>query len=92
MIVEQLFVAGTPVDGLSQHPPLASKSRELTIIEENAIYYSAGYVVKKLLQRYKSANRENADVMVKALLNMLGDDHSNIESFSSYLAYRIAGF
>ena len=90
MIVEQLFVTGTPEDGLSQHPPLVSKSgslRELTVIEENAIYYSAGYVVKKLLQYYKSDNRENADVMVKALLNMLGDNHSNIEPFSSYLAY-----
>lgn len=83
-------MTGTPEDVLSQHPPLASKNsslRELTIIEENAIYYSAGYVVKKLLQRYRSDNRDNADIMVKALLNMLGDDHSNIEPFSSYLAY-----
>ena len=85
-------MTGTPADGVSQQPPLVSKTgslRELTIIEENAIYYSAGYVVKKLLQRYKSENRENADVMVKALLNLLGDNHSNIESFSSYLAVKL---
>ena len=90
MIVEQLFVTGTLPDGLSQHLPLTSKShavRKLTVIEENAIYYSAGYVVKKLLQCYKSQNREDADIMVKALLNMLGDSHSNIEPCSSYTTY-----
>lgn len=57
------------------------------MIEENVIYYAAGYVVKKLLQHYKSKNGENADIMVKALLNLLGDDHSNIEPYNSYLAY-----
>ena len=89
MIVEQLIVI-TQEDGSSHSSPFVSKSgvlRELSMIEENAIYYSAGYVVKKLLQHYKADNRENADVIVKALLNMLGTNHPNIEPFSSYLSY-----
>ena len=87
MIVEQLIVI-TQEDGSSHSSSLfVSKSgalRELSMIEENAIYYSAGYVV---LQRYKADNRENVDVIVKALLNMLGINHPNIEPFSSYLSY-----
>ena len=59
-------------------PPLGAINCELTVIEENAIYYAAGHVVKKLLQHYKSKNGENADIMVKALLNVLGDDHSSL--------------
>ena len=71
MIVEQLIII-TQEDGSNHSSPFVSKSgvlRELSMIEENAIHYSAGYVVKKLLQRYKADNRENADVIVKALLN-----------------------
>ena len=67
MIVEQLIVITTQEDGSSHLSPFVSKSgvlRELSMIEENAIYCSAGYVVKKLLQHYKADNRENADVIV----------------------------
>ena len=58
MKVEQLIVI-TQEDGSSHSSPFVSKGgvlRELSMIEENAIYYLAGYVVKKLLQCYKADN------------------------------------
>ena len=85
MIVEKLF-GDKPdvVDALTS----ATDARELTAVEEDAIYYAAGYVVRKLLKKFERKDSSKAQCFVEALLNMLGDDpSSNSECTSSYAEY-----
>ena len=49
-------------------------SREFSVIEENAVYYSAGYIVQKLLKKYTKRSDETANIFVAVLLNMVGED------------------
>jgi len=85
MIVEQLFTTTTDVmvaETLSQ-----ASTRNLTPIEENAIYYIAGYVVKKVLCQYKKQSADVREELVKAALSLLGDIQSDTETHDSYLDY-----
>ena len=84
MIIERLFGDKPDVaDAVTSTP-----ARELTAVEENAIYYAAGYVVRKLLKRFEKKDSSKAQIFVGALLDMLGDDpSSNIECTSSYAEY-----
>lgn len=84
MIVEQLFTACSDVTTMGNQP---APSRNFTAVEENAIYYTAGYVVKKLLHQYKTHSGEARENLVKAALSLLGDTQSNIETYDTYLDY-----
>ena len=61
----------TPVDVQEER---LETSREFSVIEENAVYYSAGYVVQKLLKKYTKRSDETANIFVAVLLNMVGED------------------
>jgi len=84
MIVERLFGEKPDVvDAVT-----LTNARELTAVEENAVYYAAGYVVRKLLKKFERNDSTKAQCFVEALLNMLGDDpSSNTECTSSYANY-----
>jgi len=69
MIVEQLFTTNTDVmvaETLFQAP-----KRNLTPVGENAIYYIAGCVVKKVLCQYKKQSADVREELVKAALSLL---------------------
>ena len=88
MIVEQLIVT-TQEDGSSHSSPFVSKSDALcepSMIEENALYYSTGCVVENFCSAIRRTT-EKMQVIAKALLNMPGINHPDIEPFSSYLSY-----
>ena len=55
MIVEGLFISQgkPPPDHEMTH---TVQTRKYSVVEENAIYYAAGYVVRKVLQKYRRAN------------------------------------
>jgi len=62
--------------------------REFTSVQENAICYDAGYVVRKLLKKYEIKDNNKAQCFVGALLSLLSDDpSSNIEHTLSYADY-----
>ena len=48
--------------------------RKYSVIEENAIYYAAGYVVRRTLKKYKVAGDDRGAAITSALLNMIGED------------------
>ena len=48
--------------------------RKFSIMEENAIYYAAGYVMCKLLKKYMKMSNESATMLSGALLYMVGQD------------------
>ena len=62
-------------------------SREFSAIEENAIYYAAGYVVRKILYRHVKKDDAKSKVIVTALISMLGNHYDNVEELSSYMDY-----
>ena len=65
MIVEQLFIAhlDTMAAGQPTNPVIASSiSCNFTEVEENAIYYTSGYVIKKLLHQYKNTPEKQQDI------------------------------
>lgn len=81
MITEWLFMVYDTV--------LVSKSSEITcqFIEENAMYYATGYVVQKLIRKFRSS--DDACISTTALLHMVGEDTSAgaIDENGSYLEY-----
>ena len=91
MIAERLFdmqsteVQGTGVMGVN----LEQASRQLTVIEENAIYYAAGYVIHKLLKKHRRGSSSRSPVIISALLNMVGHDMvGDVPQFTdTYLDY-----
>ena len=52
MIVEVMFMHRPT----STEVPKISVQREPTVVEENAIYYATGYVVRKEIKKYRSAD------------------------------------
>jgi len=87
MIVDRLFRVDQTVD-LPVHPA-ADTARQLSQVEENAIYYAAGYVVYKLIKRYRQSTKEKATKTTGALLAMVGQDAVGdmCQDATSYLDY-----
>ena len=87
MIVDRLFqVDNTTVQDLQPPEP----SRQLTIVEENALYYAAGYVIQKLIKKHRQRSDEQALEIMGALLNMIGQDivgdmHQDTTSYIDYV-------
>ena len=84
MIVERLFTKQNEVS-IPVYTPVSP--RELTVIEENAIYYAAGYVVRKLINRYRKNDDRKSREFLDALYDMLGEDQGNVEAYSSFMDY-----
>ena len=85
--MDRLFqVDNTTVQDLEQPEP----SRQLTIVEENALYYAAGYVIQKLIKKHRQRSDEQALEIMGALLNMIGQDivgdmHQDTTSYIDYV-------
>ena len=66
----------------SAHSSDSSPSRSLTFIEENAVRYTAGYVVRKLERKYSHQNTQETTECVMALKEMAGKIKSRDASMS----------
>lgn len=84
MIVERIYTkkseALVPVNTILEQ-------REFNEIEENAIYYAAGYIIRKLIWKHKKMDREDSKLFVDALWDMAGEDCNSVEAISSYNDY-----
>ena len=83
MIVERLM-------NISSDNPAAQEEsiREFSVIEENAIYYAAGFVIRKLLKKYMQYANDKAMAFVDTLLVLIGEDvGENVSDTSTYLEY-----
>ena len=87
MIVDRLFQVDNAEDQLV--PTEAESTRQLSQIEENAIYYAAGFVVYKLINKHRQSTEERAVKIVGTLLSMVGQDAVGDipQDTSSYLDY-----
>ena len=84
MIVEAMFMQGSA----STEVPNNSVQREFTVVEENAIYYAAGYVVRKELKKYYKADDDKGAALASTLNKIMGENaHSNIDATETYLDY-----
>lgn len=84
MIVERMLYGLHPT---SCDTATTEVFRQFSTVEENAIYYTAGYVVRKLLNKYKKLDSDKAANFVQGLLDMLGEDSDNIEACNSFGEY-----
>jgi len=69
MITERLFMKNDVKPVLNE---LSSTSREFSVIEENAIYYAAGYVIQKLIKKFRRASDSDACIYTGVLLKGKG--------------------
>ena len=71
MIVERLMNNNT-----SSNTPAAQEepTHEFSTIEENAIYYASGFVIRKLLKKYMQYANDKAMTFVSILPTMVGED------------------
>ena len=86
MIVDRLFeINNDTIEELQ----LSEPSRQLTIIEENTVYYAAGYIMQKLIKKYRQRSDEQSLDIMGALLNKVGLDiiGDMPEDSSSYIRY-----
>lgn len=81
MIVERLFIGDNPM--VLAQPQCDISIREFSPVEENAIYYAAGYVVRKLLQKFRVNGNPS---LVEGLLDMISDAHTD-ECSDGFLDY-----
>lgn len=64
------------------------ESREFSVVEENAVYYAAGYVVQKLIKKFRRSSNNDACVYIGVLLHMVGEDNSGaLLENDTYLEY-----
>lgn len=70
MLVSQLQSSGTCTS--STHPSDSISSRNLSFIEENAVRYTAGYIVRKLQRKYSHQRTQEAIECCTALKGMAG--------------------
>ena len=83
MIVERLVNTSSYISTAQEEPV-----HEFSAVEENAIYYAAGFVVRKLLHKYMQYANDKAMAFVGLLLNMVGEDTGHtIHDTSTYLDY-----
>ena len=76
------------MEGSATEVPRTSTRRELTVVEENAIYYAAGYVVRKVLKKYCWADDERGAALAGMLNGMIGEAaHSSVDATDNYLDY-----
>ena len=40
-------------------PPCDTSIREFSLVEENAIYYAAGYIIRKLLRKFRVSGNKH---------------------------------
>ena len=52
----------------------AGDQRELSVVEENAIYHAAGYCIRKLIKKFRRSGGENAYMHTAIMLHMIGED------------------
>ena len=69
MMIEAIFMQG-PV---STEVPKISAQREFTVVKENAIYYAAGYVVRKELKKHRNADDNKGAALAGTLNGMMGE-------------------
>ena len=70
MIVERLYTSKSEVE-LPMHS--LEYDRAFSEVEENAIYYVAGYVLRKLIYRHQKSSDSRSKATVSALWKMLGE-------------------
>ena len=63
------------------------QTRKYSVVEENAIYYAGGYVVRKILQKYRRANDDKGAAQASTLVKMIGENADSIEATDTYLDY-----
>lgn len=63
------------------------EERQLNDVEENAIYYVAGYIIRKLIWKYEKMGGEDSKVFTNVLWDMLGEDCNSVEATSTYNDY-----
>lgn len=85
MIIEMLFM-GVESKSTSNSCQMQPFARKYTVIEENAIYYAAGYVLRKLTKKYHEADGEKETTLLSTVTSMIGDS-SSFEATSSYVDY-----
>ena len=85
MIVEVLFMKGSTNPMTSQSVSSCEGPHKYSVIEENSIYYAAGYVVRRTLKKYKVAGDDRGAAITSALLNIIGEDTKSIEATTTYV-------
>ena len=75
MIVERIFTQKS--EALI---PLCTtlEDRQFDEIEENAIYYAAGYIITKLIWKYEKTSGENSKLFINALWRLSHNEHVKI--------------
>lgn len=85
MIAERLFMENDVEPALNES---SCESREFSVVEENAVYYAAGYVVQKLIKKFRRSSNNDACVYIGVLLHMVGEDNSGaLLENDTYLEY-----
>ena len=77
MIMERLYTKKSEVE-LPIHS--LEDDGSFSEVEENAIYYVAGYVIRKLIYRYQKSSDSRSKATVSALWEMLGEDCTSVNS------------
>ena len=83
MIVERLFMGHSKVE----LPTCPSPTQNFTEIEENTIYYAAGYTIRNLLRKFNQVDTHKSKEFLDVLNDMLGEDQSIIEAHCTYMDY-----
>ena len=84
MIVERLFIEKSAAAQVQ-----VEQARDFSPVEENAIYYAAGYVIQKLLQKHMQKSDDKSMAFVGILLTMVEKDivGDMSKDTSTYLNY-----
>jgi len=76
------------MQGSATEIPRHSARQKLTVVEENAIYYAAGFVVRKVSKKYHLSDDDRGAAIAGVLNGMIGEDaHSSINATDIYLDY-----
>ena len=65
MITERLFMEKDVELALKES---SCESHNFLVVEENAIYYAAGYVIQKLIKKFTQSSNNDACVYVGAIV------------------------